>query len=38
VISALMFVCLVVGNKVLKFEVKFSPTRRQWWRRGSGLS
>jgi len=33
-----MFVCLVVGNKELKFEVEFSPTWRQWWRRGSGSS
>jgi len=29
-----MFVCLFVGNKALKFEVEFSPTRRQWWRHG----
>jgi len=33
-----MFACLIVGNKALKFEVEFSPTPRQWCRRGSGLS
>jgi len=33
---ALMFVCLFVGNEALKFEVKFSPTQRQWWRHGLG--
>jgi len=30
-----IYVCVFfVGNKMLKFEVEFSPTRRQWWRHG----
>jgi len=27
-----MFVCLFISNKALKFEVKFSPTRRKSWK------